>query len=122
AVAISIVGGSLNIALIPTFVRIRAQEGHEAAQRLLSSMLVVSALALSLISLFLFCSGSQVLPLISSSFTPAKLHLTASLFWVLVPCLAVSGIATTWTAVLNACECFALPACVPIITPTITMV
>src|SRR5206468_5149600 len=40
--AINLIGGSLNAALIPTYIQVREQEGQGAAQRLLSSVMVLS--------------------------------------------------------------------------------
>ncbi|MGH7181174.1 MAG: lipid II flippase MurJ, partial [Nitrospiraceae bacterium] len=40
AFAINLIGGSLNAALIPTYVQVQTQEGTQAAQHLLSSVMV----------------------------------------------------------------------------------
>ncbi len=60
-----------------------------------------------------------VLPILASSFNPEKLAFTRQLFWALLPIITVTGLATTWAAVLNAEGEFALPAATPIITSLI---
>jgi putative peptidoglycan lipid II flippase len=57
------------------------------------------------------------LPLLGSGFSPAKLMLTRRLLYALLPFIALSGLAVTWTAVLNAGEHFGLPALSLILTP-----
>jgi putative peptidoglycan lipid II flippase len=119
--AINVVSGSFNAALIPTFVRVRDREGREAAGKLLSSMLTVSLAILAGVALLLACSARAVLPLVASNFSPAKLALTRQLMYLLVPTLLICGLSTTWSAVLNAGQKFALAAVAPLITPLLTV-
>ena len=49
-------------------------------------------------------------PLIASHFPPVKLALSIRLFYVLLPVVVVTGIATNCTAVLNTAGRFAWPA------------
>ena len=48
--------------------------------------------------------------------------LTKSLYYVLIPSLLFSGVATTWSAILNAEERFALAAIGPVITAVVTVI
>lgn len=119
--AIELIGGSLNGALIPTFIYVREHEGQVAAQRLLSGVMVAS-IVLALAGLVLLALlGSVILPLLASGFTPEKLALTQQLYFMLLPTMLFCGIATIWRAILNAGENFALGAISPIVTPFLTM-
>lgn len=105
--AMSVIGGSMNTALIPTYVEVRQREGDEAAQRLLSTVMLGSIALLSAAALGVASLVSTVLPLVSGNFPPAKVALTIELCYLLLPCLVVTGVATTWSAVLNAHQRFA---------------
>src|SRR5204863_6629903 len=48
--------------------------------------------------------------------------LTRKLFFILLPALVICGLSTTWSAVLNAGQKFALAALTPAITPFVTLV
>jgi putative peptidoglycan lipid II flippase len=119
--AMNLIGGSLNTALIPTYIQVREQEGQGAAQCLLSSVMVLSIGFLVVMSLLLALTASYILPLVASGFTAEKLALTHSLYYALLPTLILSGLATTWAAILNAQNRFALAAVVPVTTSIITV-
>jgi putative peptidoglycan lipid II flippase len=114
---VNLVAGSFNPAMIPTFVEVREREGKEAAQRLFSEVMVVSLGLMVAVSLAVGILAPYFLPLLGSGFSPAKLMLTRQLLYVLMPFIALSGLATNWTAVLNAGERFGLPALSAILTP-----
>jgi putative peptidoglycan lipid II flippase len=114
---IELIGGSLNGALIPTYIYVREHEGQVAAQRLFSGVMVVS-IVLTLAGLVLLALlSSLILPLLASGFNPGKLALTQQLYFLLLPTLLFCGIATIWRAILNAGERFALGAISPVVTP-----
>jgi putative peptidoglycan lipid II flippase len=119
--AVSLIGGSLNAALIPTYIQVREQEGQLAAQRLLSSVMVVSIGFLVVLSIILALTASYILPLVASGFPAEKLSLTHSLYYVLLTTLVLSGLATIWGAILNAENRFALAAVVPMATSIMTI-
>ena len=119
--AITLIGGSLNAALIPTYIQVREQEGQGAAQRLLATVMILSAGFLVAFSVILALTASYVLPLVASGFPAEKLALTHSLYYVLLPTLVLSGLATTWGAILNAENRFALAAMVPLATSIMTI-
>jgi putative peptidoglycan lipid II flippase len=119
--AINLIGGSLNTALIPTYIQVREQEGQGAAQCVLSSIMVLSISFLVAMSLVLALTASYMLPLMASGFTAEKLALTQSLYYALLSTLFLSGLATTWGAILNAQNRFALVAVVPVATSIITV-
>src|SRR5262249_7458695 len=114
---INVVGGSFNSAFVPTYVQVREQEGPDGAQQLLSRVMAWNVALLLALSGLLALAASYVLPVLGSGFSPAKLALTRSLFFVLLPILILKGLATLWAAALNADERFALAAVAPIMAP-----
>jgi putative peptidoglycan lipid II flippase len=119
--AITLIGGSLNAALIPTYIQVREQEGQRAAQYVLSSVMVLSIGFLLALSVILALTAPYILPLVASGFTAEKLALTHSLYYVLLSTLILSGLATTWSTILNAENRFALAAVVPVATSIVTV-
>ncbi len=119
--AITIIGGSFNSALIPTYIQVREQEGQRAAQRVLSSVMILSVSFLVALSALLALAASSILPLVASGFADEKLALTHSLYYALLSTLVFSGVATTWGAILNAENRFVLAAVVPVATPIVTV-
>jgi putative peptidoglycan lipid II flippase len=119
--AITIVGASLNVALIPTYIEVREREGAVAANRLMSSVVTVAMVALVLVAGLLALTAPYVLPLLASGFSQEKLNLSHSLFLVLLCVLVLHGISTVWAAVLNALDRFALVATVPVVTSVLTI-
>jgi putative peptidoglycan lipid II flippase len=115
--AITMVAGSFNAALIPTYVQIREQRGEREAQKLLSGVMVWSTTLLCLVSVVLGLAASQVMKVLAHGFSAEKLSLTRTLFLILLPILPLTGVATIGAAVLNAGERFAFAAAIPVLTP-----
>jgi len=118
---IQMVAGTFRLALIPTYVQIREQEGQDATQRLFSNAMVWSTASLAAISVLLALLAPYVLPIMASGFGPEKLALTTSLFYLFLPALVISGLSTIWKAILNAGERFALVALAPIMIPVVAV-
>ena len=119
--AINLIGGSLNAALIPTYVQVREQEGQRAAQHLFSSVMILTSGFFMAISVVLALTASYILPLVASGFASEKLALAHSLYYVLLSTLVLNGLTTTWSAVLNAHDRFVLAAVVPMATSIVTV-
>jgi putative peptidoglycan lipid II flippase len=119
--AINVVAGSFSAALIPTFIQVRENEGLEKAQQLFSSVTLWNSALLVIVSILLAMTSSFILPILGSGFSAEKLALTHSIFFILLPILAISGLGITCTAILNAGEHFALAAISPMIKPIITV-
>ena len=62
-----------------------------------------------------------LLPLLASGFPPTKLALAIQLSYLLLPVIAVKGIATIYGAALNAEERFSLVAAAPALIPASTI-
>lgn len=108
---------SMNQALIPTLVRVRLQQGHAAAQELLSNSMASLVAVLTAASLVMVLLAHALFPLLGSGFAPTKLGLSIRLFYLLAPVVVFSGVASNCTAVLNSVERFALPALAPLLVP-----
>jgi len=119
--ALNVAAGSFSAALIPTYIEVREREGRVAAQRLFSSVMVLSTLLIIAISGLLALLSPHIIPLIGSGFSPEKQALTRSLFFVTLPVLVIIGLATIWATILNAEERFALAAIAPIMTPVVAV-
>jgi putative peptidoglycan lipid II flippase len=122
SIIINIISNSFNGALIPTYIKVREQDGKAAAQRLFSSATIWSIGLLLATTLLLLATAQLYLPYITSGFTPKKLELTYQLLWTISPMLMITGVNIIWAAILNAGERFALVALVPIVTPTVTII
>ena len=114
---INLFAETMNQALIPTLVRVREQDGAEAAQRLFSSALLCLCLLLCAVSLGMAFAAPDFLPLISWNYSPGKLHLAIRLFYGLLPLVILGGISSMCAAVLNTCERFAIPTLAPALVP-----
>ncbi|MFO7600897.1 MAG: lipid II flippase MurJ, partial [Candidatus Desulfacyla sp.] len=120
--AINVAAGSFSAALIPTFIEVREREGQDAAQRLFSSVMVLSIFLILAISGVLAGFSPTIIRIIGSGFSPEKQALTRSLFFVALPLLIISGLAAIWASILNAQERFALAAIAPVMTPVAAVI
>jgi putative peptidoglycan lipid II flippase len=118
---ISVIANSFNAALIPTYIRVREQEGFKAAQKLFSGATLWSFGLLGIITVLVLATAPLYLPQMARGFSPGKLELTYHLLGAISPMILLTGIATIWGAVLNAGERFALVAIAPMITSAITI-
>ncbi|HEY9710146.1 MAG TPA: murein biosynthesis integral membrane protein MurJ [Oculatellaceae cyanobacterium] len=116
-----VVAESFNAALIPTYIRVREQEGLEVAQRLFSGVVVWSLVLLTIITILMIVTAPLYLPWLAGGFSPQKLDLTFHLICTIAPVVPLSGIVVIWGAVLNAGERFALAAISPALTALITI-
>ncbi|HNP83601.1 MAG TPA: murein biosynthesis integral membrane protein MurJ [Nitrospira sp.] len=119
--AVTLLGGSLNAALIPTYIQVREQEGQAAAQRVFSTVTMLTGGFLVLTCLILMLLGPWLMPVLAGGYAAEKLSLAGALYVVLLSMVLLSGISTTWGAVLNAGNRFAWAAAVPMVTSFTTM-
>ncbi len=119
---VNVVAGSFNAALIPTYIRMREQEGQKAAEKLLASSLLVSLLLLAIMMGITLAIAPVYLPWMTIGFSESKLVLTLQLLYMVSPLILLNGIITIWGAVLNAGERFVLAALSPIAAPAITVI
>lgn len=114
---VNVVAYSFNLALIPVFVEVRQRDGRDAAQRLFSGAMVWSLGLLVGVVLLLAALAPLYLPFLGSGFSASKLLLTRHLLYVLLPLIALTGVTSNGTAVLNAGERFALPGALAVLPP-----
>jgi putative peptidoglycan lipid II flippase len=119
---LAIIAGSFNSALIPTYIRVRERQGSVAAQKLFAGTTFWSIGLLILTTVLMLATAPLYLPILCKGFSPEKLTLTYQLLWVISPMLLISGICTSWAAVLNAGERFALVALAPMLTSIATVI
>jgi putative peptidoglycan lipid II flippase len=117
AFALNLIVTAVSAALVPVLVETRHKEGDVAAQRLLSSVVILVGVALIVVAVVLALFAPLYLPYLAHSFAPEKRLLTRSFLYLLAPWLVLSGLATFLATALNAIEKFAIPALVPILTP-----
>src|SRR5215469_6376687 len=82
---LGLVMGGVESALIPTFIRVRQAQGSEAAQKLFSSILLLSLLLLLATTVLLSLLAPLYLRYLGSGFSAAKLRLTRELLYALLP-------------------------------------
>ena len=109
--------GSLISALLPTFVEVRVRDGEELAVRLYRSVLAASALLLTAAALLFGLLAPLIFRVLGSSFDSAKLSLTVSLFWIMLPIVPFTAFQSAWRSILNTEGHFAIPAFLPAMTP-----
>ncbi|WP_226883529.1 murein biosynthesis integral membrane protein MurJ [Allocoleopsis franciscana] len=117
-----VVAESFHLALVPTYIKLREQEGLKAAQRLVSSTMIWSLGILGFTALFMVITVPLYLPVIARGFSPAKLALTEHLLYILTPIVILKGVAVIGRALLNADEQFVFAAFSPVITPVLAVV
>jgi putative peptidoglycan lipid II flippase len=122
AFVVTLVSGTVASALIPVFIEVDQKQGRDAAERLLSSVCLISAATLAASAILLGVLAPWYLPYLAHGFSPEKLRLTAALLYILLPWIVLSGIAQIVTYILNAGERFALPALVPLTTPLLVII
>jgi putative peptidoglycan lipid II flippase len=66
-------------------------------------------------------ASALLLPVVASSFPPSKLAYTRELLLLMIAGVPLSGLASTWRAVLNSEHQFAYSAAVPAITPVVSI-
>lgn len=116
-VATGVITGALSAAVIPKYIAVRADRGRAASNALIAGTAFWTILLLVLVAILLAATTRFYLPLLGSGYTPAKLALTRFLLLLLLPGLLLSGIASLWTAALNAEGSFAVGAIAPGIVP-----
>ncbi len=117
-----VVASSFDAAFVPTYVRVREQEGIQAAQKLFSGVIIWSLGLLGVTTILMILTAPLYLPVVAKGFSPQKLDLTYHLLYTLAPVVPLNGIVVLWSAVLNAGERFAIAALSPVLTPLITII
>ena len=120
--AINVLAGSFNAAVMPTYIRIRDNEGKAAADTLCASLVVVAIALLLVTAGVLVLVGPSVLTLLGSGFNEQTLALSHTLFYWVLPVVVITGIGHLFSTIINAGERFATVALIPSITPICTVI
>ena len=118
----NVIAQSFASAVVPTFIRVREQEGHAAAQRVFSGLVLLATGFLLVAAALLALVIHLLLPLLASGFDPATLVLAERLSYLLLPTIVLRGLAAMWSSILNAGERFALAAFSPATVPLASVV
>jgi len=121
AFAINVLAGSFSAAMMPTCIRTRDKKGKEAADKLFSSLMFVGVLFLLVSVGVLAVVGPMLLLLLGSGFNEQTMVLTHSLFYWLLPIVALTGSGHLFSSAINSGERFIVVALAPAITPIITV-
>ena len=112
--AMTVIAGSFSSAMVPTYVRVMQQQGRAEAQALLSRVMVLAAVLLCGATAVAAVVVPYFLPVLASGFSDTKLLLTRDLFFVLLPLIAVKGMAVIYASILHAHKRFSLVAAAPV--------
>lgn len=105
--------GSLNSALVPTFIEVREIEGRGNAERLYQNVMAGAVLLMTTVAILLLATAQLTLRPFASHFDADKFALTCKLFRIMLPAMPLAALASVWRSVLNSDGRFALPAMVP---------
>ncbi len=121
AYIINVASGSLNVALIPTYIQVRDRESRASAQELLTSALFLNITLLAVLAAILALTSPYLFDWIASDFSMDKRSLSISMFFLLLPCVLISGLSVTLEAVLNAENRFFGAGLAPAIVPLVVL-
>ena len=108
-------------AVIPALIKARQSAGEAGLRALIGQANAAGLIGFCGLGLLAALAGPYYLPLLTLHLTPEKAALAQ--IWLPLLCLLVplSGLAALWTAMANAQGSLALPACVPVLTPAVTI-
>ena len=121
SLVVNVVAGSLTAAFTPVYIEIRETQGVPAARRLFQSAAVGSATLILAVMGILLALAPIAATFLKGSFSPPKLELTESLFFLLLPIILLNAVVTIWSALLNAEQRFASVALAPVCVPLLTL-
>ena len=120
--AMTVIAGSFSSAVVPTYVPVMQQQGGAEAQPLLSRIMVLAAALLCGTSAVAAVVVPYFSPVLASGFSDTKILLTRDLFFVLLPLIAVKGMAVMYASILHAHRRFGIVAVAPAAVPLSSVV
>ena len=118
---ISVLGGAIQSAFIPTYLELLHRGGREAARSLLGSVTIIYGALLIVLSMILVFAAHWLLPKVASGFSAVELAETIHVFYWLIAVLVVAGVARLYSALLAAEQQFFLPTLATSATPIFTI-
>ncbi|MGA9853580.1 MAG: lipid II flippase MurJ [Gammaproteobacteria bacterium] len=114
---ISVLGGSIQAALIPTYLETLHKKGKQAASALLGTVSSYYLVLLLLIAVILMVSAPWLLRIMAGGFSEQSRLLTQHLLYWLLPVLVLTGYARLMAAVLVAENHYAISTVAAVATP-----
>ncbi len=111
----------MKTALMPTYIKVKKQEGREAAESLISGVLYICLLILIGVTVLLYITAPYLIPVLASGFSPEKIDLTLSLYYALIPIVLINGMIYIFSSLLDSEEKFAVSALAPVAVPSMTL-
>jgi len=108
----TVIAGSFNSALVPTYISVRHSNRDEAA-RLLASITMLAAIILAMTSAVLLLAGPFLVRVFAAKCGPEELRIIQDLFPYMLPIVLANGMSVLLGGILNANDRFALPAITP---------
>lgn len=107
--------GALSAAFVPTYARVLAEDGREAAYRLASRLFTLLALVLGVVVVFGILFADPIVAALAPGFeaVPGKVERTVLLTRIMFPFLPLVSFAAVAMGMLNAEERFGFPALAP---------
>ena len=116
--AITVIAGSFSSAMVPAlYSRDAGSKAGPEAQELLSRVMVLAAVLLCGATAVAIVVVPYLFPVLASGFSDTKILLTRDLFFVLLPVIAVKGMAVIYASILHAHKRFTLVAAAPVSVP-----
>jgi putative peptidoglycan lipid II flippase len=114
---VAVLGHSFATAFVPSYLQVHEQQSPEVARRLVGSVMAAGMVLLLVVALVLALAAPWLLSFVASGFDENKLALSIRLLRLMACVLAISGLSSILSAVLNAHEHFAATAVAPMAVP-----
>jgi putative peptidoglycan lipid II flippase len=107
--------GAMSSALVPTYTRVRKEQGEERAWRLVSNVVCALTLAMGVVAALGIILADPLVTLYAPSFSevPGKHEMAVTMTRILWPFLPMVVLAAVWMGILNARERYGTPAMAP---------
>ncbi len=115
-----IVSNAIVGSLLPLHATARARRGEEEGSRMFAEATLIHLVVLALVTAVLALTPGLLLPLLAAEFDAEKIALAERLWRVMLPNVALTGIITLWSGMLNAGDRFGLAAASPAVVPVVS--
>lgn len=119
--AVSVFGGALHAAFLPSYVDICRRKGDLQARVLFGEVLTTGGLAIMVVVILLAAGFPLLLPMLCAGFSTTKVAMTRMLFYRLLPVVFFSAFSSLCISALNAGRRFALAALAPLAVPAVVI-
>lgn len=106
--------------LLPLHAKARATRGEKAGQQVFAESLTIALIIFASLTAILALTPGLLLPIFASNFSPEKLALAERLWMIMLPAIALYGIGSIWSGMLNAHSRFGLAAIAPVAVPVLS--